>query len=516
MEQRTKIQGLLQHLSQGLHEREEVVKLALLTSIAGESLFLLGPPGVGKSLIARRLKYAFQEARSFEYLMTRFSTPEEVFGPVSIQKLKEEDKYERKTEAYMPGANLVFLDEIWKASSSIQNALLTIINEKVYRNGEQEIEVDLKSLITASNELPPEGENFGPLYDRLLLRYPMEGVKGKQSFLRLITSTEKVYEDPVPDSLKLTREDLEGWEAGIQAVRVEDEVLSVIQIIRQKIEDYNQKQRREADQIRVYDRRWKKIVRLLRTSAFLHERPKVDLMDCFLMTHALWNKPEQYEPVAEMISATIREHGYTVSLRLPMLRREVRDFEQEVENEVKIQHTVTEQVLRPVEDTYYELVKNGEDFSGRYIQVKDFNKLKVSDQEVVNVYDEDFRLVNRLGAEKTEEEHTLRLKHNAQVHRMSLRTYEKERKKYLYKKPHPLVQEYWEERYEKILAYLQEQQRRLEEEKPLELRQGSGHLFVAERLWPLVEENHRKVREELEELQLQLDKTRHLYQNIEK
>lgn len=516
MEQRTKIKRLLEHLSQGLYEREEVVKLALLTSIAGESLFLLGPPGVGKSLIARRLKYAFREARSFEYLMTRFSTPEEVFGPVSIKKLKEEDKYERKTEAYMPGANLVFLDEIWKASSSIQNALLTIINEKVYRNGEQEIEVELKSLITASNELPPEGENFGPLYDRLLLRYPMKGVKNSRSFLRMITSTEQVYEDPVPESYKLTSGELEEWDAKIQAVRVEDEVLSVIQIIRQKIEDYNQKQRSEADQIRVYDRRWKKIVRLLRTSAFLHGRSKVDLMDCFLMTHALWNKPEQYEPVGEIISATIREHGYTVSLGLPMLRKELRDFEQEVENEVKIHHTVTKRVLRPVEDEYYELVKNGEDFSGRYIQVKDFNKLKVSDQEVVNLYDAEFKLVNRLGAEKTEEEHSLRLKHNAQTHRLKLRTYEKEQKKYLYKKPHLLVQEYWEERYEKILQFLQEQQQRLEDEKPLELREGSGHLFVAERLWPIVEDNHRQVKEELESLQLRLEKTRHLYQNIEK
>ncbi|MEO1384798.1 MAG: AAA family ATPase, partial [Bacteroidota bacterium] len=166
---RGKIKRLMDGLCEGLYERETPIKLALLSAIAGESIFFLGPPGVGKSLIARRLKYAFRDGLSFEYLMSKFSTPDEIFGPVSIKKLKEEDKYERLTEKYLPGANIVFLDEIWKSGPAIQNALLTILNEKIYRNGEQEIKVDLKGIITASNELPPEKESFMPLWDRFLI-----------------------------------------------------------------------------------------------------------------------------------------------------------------------------------------------------------------------------------------------------------------------------------------------------------------------------------------------------------
>jgi MoxR-like ATPase len=121
--------------------------LSLLSALAGESIFLLGPPGVAKSLIARKLKFAFRHGQVFRIPDEQVQHARRGIRTVSIRKLKEEDKYERLTDKYLPGANVVFLDELWKAGPSIQNALLTILNEKIYRNGEQAPRVEYPATV---------------------------------------------------------------------------------------------------------------------------------------------------------------------------------------------------------------------------------------------------------------------------------------------------------------------------------------------------------------------------------
>jgi MoxR-like ATPase len=357
LEIKERISFVLAELNKGLFEREEAMDVAFLSAIAGESIFLLGPPGVAKSLIARRLKFAFKDSQAFEYLMNRFSTPDEIFGPVSIKKLKDDDKYERITDKYLPGSNVVFLDEIWKAGPSIQNALLTILNEKIYRNGEQEIKVRLRGIVSASNELPAEDQGLDALWDRFLLRIYVTGIQEKDNFAKMITSCTDPYSDNIPNDQKISEEELEEWSTQIDKISVPEEVISLIDYLRISIEDQNKKT--PETPICVSDRRWKKIIRILRTSAFLNSREKVDLMDCFLISHCIWEKPDQIDIVKEIISDTIRKHSYTLNLKTDLIKNEITVLEKEVDQETVIKTMLTEKDLIPVENKYY-LITNYE------------------------------------------------------------------------------------------------------------------------------------------------------------
>lgn len=511
---RLQTQKLIDGLCQGLYEREMPMKLALLSALAGESIFLLGPPGVGKSLIARRLKFAFREGNSFEYLMSRFSTPDEIFGPVSIRKLKDEDKYERLTENYLPGAKVVFLDEIWKSGPAIQNALLTILNEKVYRNGEQEIIVDIQGIITASNELPPEKESFQPLWDRFLVRYPMGGIKGQQNFLRMIVDTQDVYADTLEETDKVSTEQLKHWSHSIDQIEVPPEVLNTIQLVRHKLDAFNQRPPEGLPPIRIYDRRWKKLIRLLRTAAFLNGRKAVDLMDCFLMVHCLWNHPDHLPHLQEMVGETVRKHGYSVAINLHLLRQEIESFEEEIDTETQIKRTITEDKMEVVQEEYYQFTQQEKQIQGELINIQDFNKLGLSEFEVVNIYDAELNLRHRLKARKSDKAHSLLISYNGQEIPLDIKTLQRERTERIPKKPHPLLAQHWDERVEKLQHYIQEQNQRLETDRPAELRHVQHNLFVDKAQAQIVQANLEEVREGLNQLGLRVEKAQYAYRSL--
>jgi MoxR-like ATPase len=503
---RLRAETLLASLCAGLYEREQAVGLALLTAIAGESIFLLGPPGVGKSLIARRLKYAFSDGVSFEYLMSKFSTPDEIFGPISIKKLKDEDKYERLTERYLPGANIVFLDEIWKAGPAIQNALLTILNEKIYRNGDQDIKVNIRGIITASNELPPRNANLAPIWDRFLVRLELGKIRAYDNFVKMVVDTKNVYEDDIPAEVKLSEAELNEWSDRIDEVEVPAEVLNTLQLILFKIEKYNEQPNNAANQIHIYDRRWKKIVRLLRASAFLHGRDKVDLMDCFLMEHCLWNGPEQQEVIREMIVEAVRKHGYSVAVNLQQLKREVTEFESDVHEETRIKHIVEEPQLVPVQESYYQLEKDLSQFRGVLVTIDQFRSLTNQEFVSVNFYDENKSLVNRIRGRKGPRENTIEVNFNGTDQVFRLKTHLVERADIIRKQPHRVLEQFWDTRLEQLTAYVKTQQEAIADNGPKELSGIGNHLFVEAVYAEAVTANLVEVREALAGLMLRLEK----------
>ncbi len=361
---------LLGEMNRGIYEKETEISLSLLAALAGESIILLGPPGVAKSMVARQLKTAFREAQSFEYLMSRFSTPDEIFGPVSIQKLKTSDTYERAVEGYLPTADVVFLDEIWKAGPAIQNTLLTVINEKIFRNGNREMHLPLKLLVAASNELPAKGEGLEALWDRFVIRIESRPIKLEKNFRAMLLDSHADFLGPTDftdstdfsgftgglghadfadnadfSDLKITSEEYAEWTERIDKIGVKIEVLDAISAIRKSLRAVNVDEAAERRNIYVSDRRWKNIVRLLRTSAFMQDREEVDICDLLPIYHCLWQEPEERDAIRNIVIRALfspfadklveMKNALAEDIKYHRVRRnpeDGRDYEGEIEN----------------------------------------------------------------------------------------------------------------------------------------------------------------------------------------
>lgn len=361
---------LLGEMNRGIYEKETEISLSLLAALAGESIILLGPPGVAKSMVARQLKTAFREAQSFEYLMSRFSTPDEIFGPVSILKLKTSDTYERAVEGYLPTADVVFLDEIWKAGPAIQNTLLTVINEKIFRNGNREMHLPLKLLVAASNELPAKGEGLEALWDRFVIRIESRPIKLEKNFRAMLLDSHADFLGPTDftdstdfsgftgglghadfadnadfSDLKITSEEYAEWTERIDKIGVKIEVLDAISAIRKSLRAVNVDEAAERRNIYVSDRRWKNIVRLLRTSAFMQDREEVDICDLLPIYHCLWQEPEERDAIRNIVIRALfspfadklveMKNALAEDIKYHRVRRnpeDGRDYEGEIEN----------------------------------------------------------------------------------------------------------------------------------------------------------------------------------------
>lgn len=277
---RAQLQALQKEMEGCLFERREEIEGLLLALLSRQHLLLIGPKGAAKSMMIRMLASTIEGAHYFERLLTRFTLPDELFGPVSISALKK-DRFSRLTRGYLPEAHFVFLDEVWKASSSILNSLLALMNERLFYNDGEIVHCPLETLMGASAELPQE-EALSALYDRFLLRYKVDYLAEDGHVVAMMGAAD----DPVLKT-RISLEDIRGAREAITAVEVDRPLLEAVTKIRRQL---------QTEGVTLSDRRYKESLAVVRARAWLQGRTYAIEDDLAVLANILWDDPG-HEPL---------------------------------------------------------------------------------------------------------------------------------------------------------------------------------------------------------------------------
>ncbi len=289
-------QNIARTLSGYFLDKQEIIRLLTISAIAGEHMVLIGPPGTAKSAIIGMFAQLI-DARYFEYLLTRFTEPNELFGPVDIKEFRE-GRYTRRTQGMLPEAEIVFLDEIFKSNSAILNSLLHIINERRFANGPDILNVPLISLFGASNEVPND-DNLAAMFDRFLLRV-------RSDYLDSYHFHELMTRGIAQEVARLNDQ------SGLSPIISADDLRSVQRQFDRFMnfpEEFMAKYKGLIFQIRsegitVSDRRAVKLLKLFAASAVFDGRTHVTDGDFFILRH-IWNNLDQAELLEEIVNPVV-------------------------------------------------------------------------------------------------------------------------------------------------------------------------------------------------------------------
>jgi MoxR-like ATPase len=278
------LQRLRRELRARFLEREQVIDGMLCALLSRSHVLIVGPPGTGKSELAHELCRRVTGAEYFQWLLTRFTTPEEIFGPVSLKAL-EDDRYTRVTDGKLPRAHVAFLDEVFKASSAILNTLLSVMNERQFHGGDVPGQVPLVSLVGAANELPEEDELLA-LFDRFLLRFEVDYLREDYLFLRMLAL------EPAAGRTTLSLEDLAALQEAVRRIEVPEAVRRDLLELRGLLNSKG---------VIASDRRYRQSLEVVRAHALLNGRSCCTSEDLKVLEHVLWNEPNERAEVEEAL-----------------------------------------------------------------------------------------------------------------------------------------------------------------------------------------------------------------------
>lgn len=313
-----KLNEVLSFIKNTFIGKDEIVDLLAIGLIARENAFLLGPPGTAKSAIIRLLSTCIEDGRNFEYLLTRFTEPNEIYGPFDIRKLKEGELV-TNTESMMPEASMVFLDEIFNANSAILNSLLMNLNERVFRRGKETRQLPALMFVGASNLLP-EDESLNALLDRFLIRIQCDYV-APDLLEGVLISGWKLDNKSTEQPPLIKPEEIKELQAQSRQVNLDNIRKDYVQAIRAL---------RNAG-VKVSDRRAVKVQNLIAASATICGRTEAILSDLWVMKH-IWDTEEQIELLAGIIDNVIEkddsiaQHHQALKNRAPNAEELIKDI----------------------------------------------------------------------------------------------------------------------------------------------------------------------------------------------
>jgi MoxR-like ATPase len=283
MKPNEKFEEIEKELNKLFQEREEVIHGMALSILSGNNMLLLGPPGTAKSMTVRAWKDRVTGASNyFEYLLTKFSTPEEIFGTFSLKAL-EEDRYTRITTNKLPEANFGFLDEIFKCNSGLLNSMLTVLNERVFYNDGKPHKIPLLAVIAASNETPEEEDGLAALYDRFLLKFTVKPIQEDSNFMRMLTA-----EFNKKPEATISFKEIQGAIKEVETVEVNEGMVGVMLKIRRALAQRG---------IAVTDRTFNTAMKIVKAEAYLSGREEVIEGDFSVLRHVLWTDPKDEREV---------------------------------------------------------------------------------------------------------------------------------------------------------------------------------------------------------------------------
>jgi len=261
-------------------------------------MLVLGPPGTAKSQLSNELCSRITGTQYFHWLLTKFTTPEEIFGSVSLKGL-ENDEYRRITTHKFPEAHIAFLDEIFKASSSILNSFLTAVNERIFFNGTAKYEIPLISLFGASNELPADDDELDALYDRFMLRYAVGYIKEDFRFLKMVQGVKGNKE-----KTRISLEELMEIRDMLSDVKIPPSIYKIVLKIRNELGRKG---------ILLSDRRYKNSFDIIKANALIKSKMQVNEDDLKILEHILWRVPDEIAEVRAIIYKCL--YGYRENLK---------------------------------------------------------------------------------------------------------------------------------------------------------------------------------------------------------